>query len=74
MLLCWCYMKYRTLHQGVGNDWKEHMCVGFIFWDVEINNDFEDITLATRVIFALPVTIKERVIHFGCLREVKIKT
>jgi hypothetical protein len=20
------------------------MCVGFIFWDVEINNDFEDIT------------------------------
>jgi hypothetical protein len=47
-VLCWCYMKYRTLHQGgVGNDWN--MCVGFIFWDVEINNDFEDITLATRV-------------------------
>ena len=21
------------------------MCVGFIFWDVEINNDFEDITM-----------------------------
>jgi hypothetical protein len=25
------------------------MCVGFIFWDDEINNDFEDITLATTV-------------------------
>jgi hypothetical protein len=25
------------------------MCVGFILWDVEINNDFEDITLATRI-------------------------
>jgi hypothetical protein len=23
---------------------SEYMCVGFIFWDVEINNDFEDIT------------------------------
>ena len=48
-MLCWCYMKYRTLHQGGRGRLEvssEHMCVGFIFgiWDVEINNDFEDIT------------------------------
>jgi hypothetical protein len=31
---------------------SEHMCVGFIFWDVEINNDFEVIALATRIALA----------------------
>jgi hypothetical protein len=28
---------------GSGTIGIMHMCVGFIFWDVEINNDFEDI-------------------------------
>ena len=44
-MLCWCYMKYSTLHQGGRGRLEVNtiMCVRFIFWDVEINNDFEDI-------------------------------
>jgi hypothetical protein len=36
---------------GSGRIGSEHMCVSFILWDVEINNDFEDITDALFNIF-----------------------
>ena len=38
---------YNVASGGSGTIGSEHMCVGFIFWDVEMNNDFEDITSNT---------------------------
>ena len=29
---------------------RKHMCVGFIFWDVETNNDFGDITRVASIL------------------------